>query len=213
VRSAVAGLVAVLAPTVAGTAAAQSWSARGILDRIRVERPAVGTDATMALSGNLLGVRGAYGVGPVTLGASYAQGSVSPAGGGTGTDVVDGELILWVVPVQWAALGLGPHARAFVEGGGTERWLLWELRARTGTEIVRSRVRAYVEGWRVMGASVPSPDTLDHAWGLEGGVSVALGRLPVSAQLHYRVEQQVASGGTRKETQNRLGIGVGIGAR
>ena len=42
---------------------------------------------------------------------------------------------------------------------------------------------------------------------------MAFGRLPVSAQLHYRVEQQVASGGTRKETQNRLGIGVGIGAR
>lgn len=212
-RSAVVAFVAVLAPTVAGTATAQSWSARGLLDRIRVERPAPGTDTSVALSGNVFGIRGAYGIGPVTLDASYVQGSVSPAGNGASTDVVDGELILWVAPVKWVALGGGPHARAFVEEGGTERWLLWELRARTATDIVRSRVRAYVEGWRVMGASVPSPDTLDHAWGLEGGLSVAFSRLPVSAQLHYRVEQQVASGGTRKETQNRLGIGVGIGAR
>ena len=173
----------------------------------------MGTDTTVARSGNVIGVRGAYDVGRMTVSASYVQGSVSPAGGGAATDIVDGEVIIWVAPVHWVAVGGGPHARAFVEEGGTERWLLWELRARTETAIVGSTVHAYVEGWRVMGASIPSPDTLDHAWGLEGGFSVAFGRVPVSAQLHYRVEQQVASGGTRKETQNRLGIGVGIGAR
>jgi hypothetical protein len=213
VRRTTLALVAALASTITGTAAAQSWSARALADRIRVQRPALGTDTTVALQGNLFGIRGAYGVGPVTLGAAYAQGSVSPSGNGASTDVVDGELMVWVAPVKWAALGGGPHARAFVENGATERWLLWELRARTVANLVNDAARAYVEAWRVMGGSIPSPDTLDHAWGLEGGISVAFGRFPVSAQLHYRVEQQVVSGGSRKETQDRLGIGVGIGAR
>lgn len=206
------GMVVALSTTITGTAAAQSWSARGIADRVRVQRPALDADTTIALQGNLFGIRGAYGFGPVTLGASYAQGSVSPSGSGASTDVVDGELMLWVAPVRWAALGGGPHARAFIENGGTERWLLWELRVRTATNLAKA-ARAYLEAWRVMGASVPSPDTLDHAWGLEGGISLAFGRPPVSVQLHYRVEQQVVSGGTWKETQERLGIGLGLGAR
>ncbi len=217
-RLAVLPVVAVLMVSVTRTGDAQSWSAGLSLATVRLQRPAVGADTSVALRGTVLGLGGVIGFGPMRFDIRYAQGSASPAGGGSSTDIVDGEILLWVTPVPWVAAGIGPHARAFVEGGGTARWLLWELRLRSGTNLVGQTVGVYIEGWRVLGASVPAVDPFDHAWGMEGGLSVAfgqspLGRLPFSARLSYRVEQQVVGGGVRRETQDQLGIGIGVGRR
>jgi hypothetical protein len=218
VRLATLPVVALLVLTVTSAGVAQSWSARMTVGTAGVQRPAVGADTSVALRGTVLGVGGTYTLGPATLDIRYAQGGVSAAGGDLATDLVDGEIVVWVAPVRWVSLGLGPHARAFVEDGGTERWLLWELRLRSGTALVGSTVRVYCEGWRVVGAAVPVVDPFDHGWGMEGGLSVVFGRsplgsLPFSARLTYRVEQQVVANGARRETQNRLGIGIGVGWR
>jgi hypothetical protein len=206
-------LAAVLMPTVASVGAAQSGAIRATLGSARVERPAVGADTLVALGGVVWGLQGAVVIGPATLAIRYAQGTISPSGNGTSTDLVDGEVILWLAPVRWAALGVGPHARAFVENGGTDRWLLWEVRVRSGTDVIGHAAGVYIEGWRVLGASVPVVDPFDHGWGMEGGISVAFGRLPFSAQLFYRVEQQVVASGARRETQDQLVIAVGVGRR
>jgi len=167
---------------------------------------------TVARSGFAWSLDGAFGIGPATLAVRYLEGSLASDDTATETDLVEGEVILWFAPVRWAAVGAGPHVRAYVEEGGTERWTMWEVRAR-GTAQLTGAVTAYGELWTVLGSGLPVTGSLDRGLGLEGGLRIAFGRLPFSGQLRYRVNQLAVADGGRLETVEQLGIAVGIGRR
>jgi len=190
---------------------AQSGAFRVGAGQVRVHQVVTPAD-TAARSGFGWTVDGAFGVGPATLAVRYLQGALPNEGRDTNTDLVEGEVILWLAPFRWAAVGAGPHLRAYVEPGGTEHWTMWEVRGR-GTASLTDLLTAYAELWTVLGSSLPLSGTLDQGLGIEGGLRIAVGRLPVSAQLRYRVNRVALADGGRRETLEYLGITVGVGRR
>jgi len=72
---------------------------------------------------------------------------------------------------------------------------------------------AYAELWTVLGSSLPLSGDLDRGLGLEGGLRITFGHLPISAQVRYRVNRLALADDRRRETLEYLGIAVGIGRR
>ncbi|HEX9632819.1 MAG TPA: hypothetical protein VGA02_10175 [Gemmatimonadales bacterium] len=195
----------------AGPAAAQSAALRLGVGQVRADQVLAAGD-TVARSGMAVSLDGAFGVGPATLAVRYLEGSLASDDAGRETDLVEGEVILWVAPFRWAALGAGRHLRSYVESGGTERWATWEIRGR-GTAQLTTALTAYGELWTVVGSAVPVTGPLETGMGLEGGLRFALGRFPFSAHLRYRVDRLAVPDAGRRETVEQLGIAVGVGRR
>lgn len=204
-------LLAALLATPA-VAIAQSGAVRLGLASVRAGRlaPVMGE---RVLNGVGWSLDAAFGMGPATLDLRYLESGLSDAESGTDLDLVDGEIILMVAPLRWAAVGVGPHIRSYVQSGGTERWVLWELRARAKAELLADQIDGYVEGWLVVGADADVVEPFDNGRGLEGGLRLVFGRLPISARLRYRVERLNLGDGAREETVDQLGIAIGIGRR
>jgi hypothetical protein len=200
---------ACLLPHAAG---AQSGAVRVGLGSAQVERISP-VNGTQAFDGMGFALDGAFGLGPVTLGVRYFDGGISSDEVATEIDLVEGEALLWATPVRWVSVGLGPHIRAYVEEGGTERWVMWELRARGSVDLLRPALGAYIEGWTVLSADADVAETFDSGRGFEGGLSVAAGRLPFSARLRYRVERLELGDGVRRETVEHIGVVIGVGRR
>lgn len=205
----VAGACLFLIPSLA---AGQSGAVRLGLVNQRAERVAPNAVAQQ-LTGWGWGLDAAFGWGPATLALQYAEGGVSDGVDTTSTDLVDGEAVLWVAPIRYAAVGVGRHLRSYVRAGGTERWRTWELRAQGSATLLDGLVGGYLNLWLVLGGSADVLEELDGGRGLEGGLRLAVGRLPVSARLRYRVERLNLGAGTRQETVEQIGIAVGIGRR
>jgi hypothetical protein len=180
--------------------------------RVRSAVPA-GTDQ---LSGAAFLGEGILSLGRLSLGVSYLQGKLDPAGVagvGTSRDLVEGTVLLGVRPAAWLTLEGGPHARAYTLTGGTQRWLFWELRARAATAFVGSAVRGYVELWRAVSADANVPEPFDHAQGGEVGMLLRLARAPLEARVGYRIDRAVLGGGSRVETVDGVVIGAGLSWR
>lgn len=192
--------------------AAQSGALRVGIGTAQLERISP-VDGTQAFDGVGFALDGAVGAGPVTLGVRYFQGPITADGATEDLDLVEGEAILWVTPVRWVGVGGGPHIRAYVEEGGTERWVMWELRARGSADLLRPSLAAYLEAWTVFSADADVAEPLDTGRGFEGGLRFATGRLPFSARLRYRVERLELGDGVRRETVEHLALVIGIGRR
>jgi len=208
-RAALLALVGLLGPQ---TAVAQSGAVRLGLVSSRVERiaPVTGTQTLSAVGVTL---DGALGIGPATLRIRYLQSPLTNDSTTEKTDLVEGEALVWVAPIRWVDLGIGPHLRAYAQGGGTERWVLWEIRVRGNAALIGAGVGAYAEAWAVIGASVDAAESFDSGRGLEGGLRFAFGRLPFSARVRYRVERLNLGAGSRRETLEQLGVAFGVGRR
>ena len=193
-------------------AAAQSGAARVAIAQARVERISP-VNGTQAFSGVGFGLEGAFGLGPATLGLRYFQSPLTAEGVTDDLDLVEGEALLWVTPTRWVSVGGGPHIRAYAATGGTERWVMWELRGRASADLLRPTLAAYVEGWVTISADADVAEPLDGGRGLEGGLHLAVGRLPFTARLRYRVERLELGDGVRRETVEQLGIAIGVGWR
>ena len=209
-RSGVALLAAACA---AGPVSAQTLhpaaSASLVTARVRSAVPA-GTDQ---FSGAAFLGEATLSLGRLSLGVSYLQGKLDPAGAaaaGTSRDLVEGTVLLGARPAAWLTLEGGPHARAYTITGGTQRWLFWELRARAATAFVDSAVRGYVELWRAVSADANVPEPFDHAQGAEVGMILRLARAPLEARVGYRIDHAVLGGGTRLETVDGVVIGAGL---
>lgn len=194
-----------------GSATAQSAALRLGVGQVRADQVFAAGD-TVTRSGMAVSLDGAFGVGPATLAVRYLEGSLSSDDVSRDTDLVEGEVILWLAPVRWAALGAGRHIRSYVESGGTERWTTWEIRGR-GTAQLTAALAAYGELWTVVGSAVPVTGPLESGMGLEGGLRLALGRFPFSAHLRYRVDRLAVPDAGRRETIEQLGIALGVGRR
>ncbi len=190
---------------------AQSFGARAAVAFVRETVGQAGD--TQLRSGSTWGGEGAFGLGPATLTVRYLQGSIDAAAGTAPADFVEGQALLMVRPLRWVAVGFGPHARSFVEPGGTQRWLMWEVHGQGVAPLVGSFLEAYLEGWAVVGSSIDLVESLDHGLGMEGGLRVALGRLPVSVRVRYRTERLALGSGLRQETHEQVALAIGVGRR
>ncbi len=203
-------LAAALLALSAAPLLAQSGAVRAVVHGVWVtgDRPTGARERT----GLGLGGEATFGVGPAGLAVGYLEGSLDETGGAS-TDFVEGHAFFTLRPLRWAALGFGPHVRSFIEPGGTQRWLLWEAHVQAATELLGPTIEAYAEGWVVVSAEVEVSEPFDGGRGLEGGLRVAVGRLPVALRLRYRLERLELGGGTRRETVEQVGLAVGIGRR
>lgn len=192
-------------------ASAQSAALRVGAGQVRADQ-VFSVGDTVARSGMALTVDGAFGLGPVTLAVRYLEGSLASDDPSADTDLVEGEVVLWVAPVRWAALGAGRHLRSYVEPGGTERWTMWDVRARGSAQLTEA-LTAYGMLWTVLGSGLPVSGSLETGLGLEGGLRLTLGRLPFSAELRYRVDRLAVPEAGRRETIEQVGIAVGVGRR
>jgi hypothetical protein len=204
----VAALVLALGPT---RVWAQSFGLRATVASVR--EAVTQSAATQLRTGATWGGEGAFGIGPATLTVRYLQGSLDSAGGVGAVDFVEGQVLVVVRPLRWVAVGFGPHARSFVQPSGTQRWLMWELHGQGIAPLVGSFLEAYLEGWAVVGASIDLVEPLDHGLGVEGGLRVALGRLPVGVSVRYRTERLALGGGSRLETHEQVALAIGVGRR
>jgi hypothetical protein len=198
-----AGLVAL--PGVAG---AQRLGARALAAGVWTTT-STGTDRR--LSGAAFGFEAAARVGPAALGIRYIEGSVANDSAGIDREFAEADVTLWARPVHWGAVGVGPHVRSFVAPGGTERWLLWEIRGRGSAGLRPGMLDAYLEGWLALGGDVDVPEPFNSGRGVEGGLELTLGRLPLAVRLRYRVERINLGDGARRETTEHLVLGLGLG--
>ena len=169
-----------------------------------------------ALSGLVLGVRARTSFRAVSLEASYAQGRLSAGeGSGPSRSVVDGSLFVSTLPVPWLTLKAGPQLRAYVAPGGTERWVMWEFRARAETPIASPALslRAHVEVWAALVSSVNADPGAAGARGGQAGMVMGLPRSPLWLRLSYAVDQVKMKDNARTEALEAVVLTIGLGGR
>lgn len=194
---------------VPSAAPGQQFGARLLWSGVRTAAATPAID--LLLTGNVLGAEAAFGVSFLALKLRYLEGTLRNDSAGVERDLAEGDAMLWVRPVAWGAVGGGPHIRSFVAPGGTERWLLWEVRGRATAPILPRMIDAYLEGWVALNGDIDVPEAFDSGRGVEGGIEVSIGRLPVAVRLRYRAERVGLGDGARRETTEHVMFGVGIG--
>jgi hypothetical protein len=166
---------------------------------------------TARLSGVTIGGSGRIGGGLLSVEGGYRQGSLAPdSGAGTTQDLAEARLMLAVRPVSWLSVLAGPHALAFITPSGTERWLLFEARARAAGTVVSPAVSTYVELWAALGGSVNVGTGSPSARGGEVGITLLFPRSPVWARLAYGMERATQSGSANIRTVEDIRVSIGI---
>ncbi len=196
-------------------AAAQSrFRVRGLVSVPGVERAQAAT--TAQLSGTTIGLSGAVRLSFLELAARYLQGSIEQSQGSSSQDLVEGELQIrarplgFIRPLRSFWIGIGPHARSYVEGG-TERWLVWEVRGGLDAWLLPGSLSASLELALGLGGSVNSGVAFGSASGVEGGVDFRIPRTPLFLGIAYRVDQMSLEGDTRTDTVEHFLVRAGIG--
>lgn len=178
--------------------------------------------STQKWSGAAFGFQGQFlYLNRITLDLGYWQGKLNGVGTGD-RDVVEGFAQLGARPMSWLSLRVGPHAWTYVSDAGTQRWFLWEGRARAQGQVLPV-VQSYIEVWKVFSANVNVPQAFQTGMGGEGGLSLRIRdvplipqRLPVRIRLAYGIERVRMSGtqaqGSRAEVLDRLTLGLAVEA-
>lgn len=166
-----------------------------------------------ALSGVATGSRARIVLGPVLLETVYSQGHLGGTGTSTPRDLVDGGVFVAARPAPWLAVKAGPHLRAYVAPGGTERWVMWETHARADGPIIAGTLDAHVEGWIALGSAVNVDPGASGAHGAQAGLVVRLWQSPLWARLTYAVDQAKLKNHARTETVEAVVLAIGIGGR
>jgi hypothetical protein len=182
----------------------------GSLARVRFRSTARGGGE--ALGGALVGGEGRVVVGRLALKLSYAQGRLSgDAGTPLARELVDGKVLLAARPVDWLTVAVGPHLRAYVLPGATERWTLWESHVRGESTIIPGVLGASLEGWLALSSSVNVYPGAAGARGGAAGLTLQLGRSAFWASLRYVVDRADVGGGVRAETLESVVVAVALG--
>jgi hypothetical protein len=167
------------------------------------------------LTGVLFGGSATARLGPIGLELAYAEGSLDPdTGTASGRDMVEGRALLGIYPLRWLAVRTGVHARGYVTAAGTQRWLFTEARGRFEQDLGVPGVRAHVELWRVIGASVNGvEEEFDGGQGGEVGLTYSLAQRPFWFRLVYSVDHSALGNETRLETVEAVSVSIGAGRR
>ena len=204
-------------------AAQRTWQWEVALSGVGMRLNSTSRSTTQKLSGPVFGLQGQliYS-GFVTLDWGYWQGQIDPTttGGQTASrDVVEGYAMFGGRPFGWLSLRAGPHAWTYISNAGTQRWFLWEARARAQGEVLPD-VQSYIELSRVLSANVNVPQDFQSGMGGEGGLILRVRdaplipeRFPVRIRLAYGIERVRMGGGNRTEVIDRLTLSLGIGQR
>jgi len=165
------------------------------------------------LSGVVIGGSGSLSFRIVSLHGSYSEGNLTAdSGNAASRDLVDGTLMLAIRPVRWLALRAGKHLRSYIGTSGTRRLETWEAGLRVEGPLVGDQVRAHVDAFRSLSASVNVGAALSHLQGGSAGVTFHLPRAPVWGRITYRIDQaETTDGGT--ETLDGIILAIGFGGR
>jgi hypothetical protein len=172
--------------------------------------------ATPGAAGTLSGIT-AFGTGRISLRrfalqGEYRQGSLTPdSGTGTGQDLVEARLLAAMRPLPWLQIAAGPHLRAYVVPGSTERWVFLEGRVRAEGAVIGEMVVTHLEMWTAFSSKVNVPGGASAARGGEVGLTVRFPRSPIWARLTYAIDRAALTGNARVETLEDVAISVGFG--
>jgi hypothetical protein len=170
---------------------------------IRAQDPA--SAATFSGTGGGLALE--IGLGAITIGGRYLEGSLASSAGAERT-MIEGDLSLSVAATEWLSLGTGPRARTFVIGENRIRRLQWETRAFVHTPIIRPHVESFAELWAAPWTDINLPGGFSRGLGGSAGLRVMLPRSPVDVRLEYRVDSGLR--GVRRETLEQVSLSAGI---
>jgi hypothetical protein len=158
---------------------------------------------------------GSFSLWRLQLEGGYLQGQLHPQGASTSNpeDLAEGELFLGLRPLSWMTLSGGPHARAFVRGTVTERWVYWEGRAQAEASMASPGVRGFVAVWHTFGGTVTNgAGPFGDAQGGEVGLKLRWPRSPVWLRLSYAIERARVASGLWSDTLEGLTAFLGVGA-
>lgn len=174
-------------------------------------RSALPADPQQRVSGLALGVEGDLAWNRLALHLGYLRGSLRPHGAAEARDQVEGYALVGVSPLPGVEILTGPHARAYVVDGLTERWLFWGLRARYEAPILDPAVGGYAELWGALGGSVSVAEPFNSARGGSAGLRFRLAAGRVAVRLGYMIDEARLGAGTRRETVEGITVAVGFG--
>lgn len=204
--------VLALAATDAAGQAAVRFAAGATATQYRV-RSTTGDD-TETLGAPGFGAEGVIAVWRIALEGRYVQAGLEPGATATATlarDAVEGHLLLAVRATPWLSVSTGPLARSYETTLGSQRWLLWTVRARGTPVLVPDAVRGYAELWGALPVDIDVPESWNSGWGGDVGLVLAVPRLPLWLRLGYRFEQYRLGNGTRRETIDGATLSIGAG--
>ncbi|HET7024849.1 MAG TPA: hypothetical protein VFI39_06585 [Gemmatimonadales bacterium] len=153
-------------------------------------------------------------IGRLIVGGGYREGALQPVSGtSAGRDLAEGWLFLGGKPWHWLELTAGPFIRTYTVDLSTERWVLWQVRARAEAPIEGLRLTSYVEFWRAFGERAEPAIAAGRVQGGEAGVVWRALPNPIWLRLGYRVDDALMNGGSRSETMEGITLTVGVGDR
>ena len=162
------------------------------------------------VTGTAAGLEGSALLGNAFLSVNYLDGTLAPGGNLAKRDVVDGRVDAGVRPAPWLSIGGGGHLRAYATGAATERWVLWEVRARAALGLINRVAHGHVELWRAFAASVNLPQPFGHAQGGAIGVTIQPPATPWQLGLDYQVDDVEFDGAGQRETLEAVTVRVGL---
>lgn len=228
------GLVIALVLGSAPVARAQSdwWGAivaTSARERIRF------ANADEELRGLIKGLEGGVEFGRWMVRLRYAEGSLSPRESEMTHDITESFLLLGMRVVGGLELAGGFQARAYSTSPGTERWMLWQLRARYQAPVVMDLVHAYAELWRTASGSVNAVNilrtqpegtdflvnfggkrvskTFQGARGGEAGVLIRGSGNAPTVRLGYSIDQARLEAGGYRDSVEGFTIAIGFDTR
>jgi len=168
------------------------------------------------LRGPALGAEARVNYGPFALGASLLEGNLDVLGGlASKRDVVEGRVLIAARALPWLEVSVGPLLRAYVTDSTTERWVVWQGRARADAPILTTSLTSYVEVWRALSSRVTFPSaplSAGRVQGGEAGLMYRPPRRPIWLRLAYRLDNALLGGGPGgSETLEAVSLSVGIG--
>lgn len=192
--------------------------------------------SSATLTGQLIGLEGGAAFGRLVLRGGYQQGAISPSGPGNWQhDVAESFASVGVLLFEAFELAAGVQGRVYVTKPVSERWLVWQLRARWEAPLLDTRARAWTEVWGSAGGNVNTVDVfrgvsqtpgylvrgdglaVDRSFKGSRGGSVGMSfrfapRSPV-VRLGYTItESRLALGGYR-DTMEGLTLSIGFERR
>jgi hypothetical protein len=211
---------AVLAGTLVPSLAAQQrpWQWEAALSGVGMRVNSRSGPTTQRLSGAVFGLQGQVLFhGRVSVDLGYWQGQLDPASTNAATrDVAEGYALIGARPLDWLTLRAGPHVWTYISNAGTQRWFLWEGRAKAQAAILPD-VHSYLELWDVLSANVNVPQSFASGLGGEGGLILRIrdvpaipAAYPVRIRLGYGIERVRLGDGVRTEIVDHLSLSLSL---
>jgi hypothetical protein len=163
-----------------------------------------------ALRGPALAAEARVYVRGLIVGGGILEGRLQPVvGPGAQRDLVQGTVFVGARPLPWLELSAGPVVRAYVTDSASERWVLWQARARVDAPIVAGSVASYAELWRTVASDVSLGPGAGRVQGGEAGVLFQPPQTRFWVRLAYRVDDALVT--ARSETVEAVLVSVGVG--